>query len=339
MTTIGGDTFTIGDLAVAPGQIGFGGFTAAFLQDSSPVRIPLIVVNGAKDGPVLWIDSTMHGPEIVGAEVIRRVTREALDPAQLSGVIIAAPILNPLAFLAHAYHTPQDNYNLNRVFPGNPTGLISQRLAHLIMTEGIARADYVINIHCNPLPALMFNLVHAAGDETSRRAQEMADAYGITKINMVVRYEPHRTGTIADSAMAAGKPTIVVELVSWRRLNEDGIRVGVRGTLNVMRRIGMVEGAEEPQTGVQVLPGRLTRTEVTVTKGGLVSYTKELGDPMREGEVIALLRDPYGDVVEEVTSPVDGWILAYPSMHNQAAATGDFAAFLAFPHSDESLTG
>jgi predicted deacylase len=338
MTAAGGGTFTIADLAVAPGQIGFGGFTAAYLQDSSPVRIPLIVVNGAEEGPVLWLDSTMHGPEIVGAEVIRRLTREVLDPARLRGVVIAAPILNPLAFLAHAYHTPQDNYNLNRVFPGNPRGLLSQRLAHLIMTEGIARADYVINMHCNPLPALMFNLVHAAGDETSRRAQDMADAFGITTINMVVGYEPHRTGTIADSAMAAGKPTIVVELIAWRRLDEDGVRAGLRGTLNVMRRIGMLDGAEEPQTGVQVLPGRLTRTEVTVDKGGLISFTKELGDPIRQGEVIALLRDPYGDVVEEVRSPVDGWILAYPSMHNQAAATGDFAAFLAFPHDGKPLT-
>ena len=79
---------------------------------------------------------------------------------------------------------------------------------------------------------------------------------------------------------------------------------------------------------------RLTRTEVTVSKGGLLSYTKELGDPMQKGEVIALLRDPYGDVVEEVVSQVDGWILAYPPMHNQSAATGDFAAFLAFPHED-----
>ena len=325
----GGGAFEIGTVSVPAGQVGLGVFEAAYLQDSSPVTIPLIVVNGAHEGPVLWLDSTMHGPEIVGAEVIRRVTREALDPAALRGVVVAAPILNPLAYLVHDYHTPQDNYNLNRVFPGNANGLLSQRLAHLILQEGIMRADYVVNMHANPRPALMFTLVHAGDDATSATARMMAEAFGLTIIDMVLKLEPHRTGTIADSAMAAGKPTIVVELVSWRQIDDEGVQAGVRGTLNVMKRLGMIDGAEEPQTGVAILPGSLTRTEAMAAKGGLVHFTKGLTDPVRRGEVIALIRNPHGDVVEEITSPVDGWILAYPMMRNQAAATGDFVAFLA----------
>jgi predicted deacylase len=328
MTARGGD-FRIGTVTAAPGQVGLGAFRAAYLQDSSPVDIPLIVVNGAHDGPVLWLDAAMHGPEVVGAEVIRRVTREALDPAALRGVVVAAPILNPLSYLVHDYHTPQDNYNLNRVFPGNPNGLLSQRLAHLILQEGIMRADYVVNMHANPRPALMFTLVHTGDDATSAKAQEMAEAFGLTIINVVTKLEPHRTGTIADSAMAAGKPAIVVELVPWRQVDEEGTQAGVRGVHNVMKRLGMIAGPEEPQTGVTTLPGRLTRTEAMATNGGLVTFTRGLADPVRKGEIIALLRNPHGDVVEEIASPVDGWILAYPMMHNQAAATGDFVAFLA----------
>lgn len=329
--TSGEATFQIGTVSVPAGQIGFGAFEAAYLQDSSPVNIPLIVVNGAQEGPVLWLDAAMHGPEIVGTEVIRRVTREALDPATLRGVVVAAPILNPLAYLVHDYHTPQDNYNLNRVFPGNPNGLLSQRLAHLILNDGVMRADYVVNFHANPRPALMFTLVHVGDDATSATARQMAAAFGLTIIEMVVKLEPHRTGTIADSAMAAGKPAIVVELVSWRQIDDEGVAAGVRGVLNVLKRLGMIDGAEEPQTGIAALPGRLTRTEAMATKGGLVHFTKGLTDPVRQGEIIALLRNPHGDIVEEIASPVDGWILAYPMMRNQAAATGDFVAFLALP--------
>src|SRR5687768_2724403 len=239
--TSGGGAFRIGTVSVAAGEIGFGAFEAAYLQDSSPVNIPLIVVHGGHEGPVLWLDSTMHGPEIVGAEVIRQVTRERLDPATLRGVVVAAPILNPLAYLVHDYHTPQDNYNLNRVFPGNPNGLLSQRLAHLILHEGIMQADYVVNMHANPRPALMFTLVHAGDDATSATARAMAEAFGLTVIEMVVTLEPHRTGTIADAAMLAGKPAIVIELVPWRQFDAEGVGAGVRGTLNVMKRVGMIE--------------------------------------------------------------------------------------------------
>jgi predicted deacylase len=327
--TAGGETFQIGTVEVPAGHVGLGALEAGYLQDSSRIDIPLIVVNGAMDGPVLWLDSTMHGPEIVGAEVIRRVTRECLDPASLRGVVVAAPILNPLAYLVHDYHTPQDNYNLNRVFPGHPNGLLSQRLAHLILHEGVMRADYVVNMHANPRPALMFTLVHAGDDATSATARAMAEAFGLTVIEMVVKLEPHRTGTIADAAMLAGKPAIVVELVPWRQVDAEGVQAGVRGTLNVMKRLGMIEGPEEPQTGVATLPGRLTRTEAMATRGGLVHFTKALTDRVRQGETIAIVRNPHGDVVEEIASPVDGWILAYPMMRNQAAATGDFVAFLA----------
>jgi predicted deacylase len=129
--------------------------------------------------------------------------------------------------------------------------------------------------------------------------------------------------------MAAGKPSIVVELVSWRQIDHEGVEAGVRGTLNVLKRLGMIGGAEEPQSGVATLSGRLTRTEAMATKGGLVHFMKALTDPVRQGEVIALIRNPHGDIVEEITSPVDGWVLAFPMMRNQAAATGDFVAFLA----------
>lgn len=324
------DLLSVGNLQVAPGDVGFGHIEGIYLQDSSLVNIPIIVMRGKTDGPILWIDSTMHGPEIPGAEVIRRLMRETLDPADLRGAVIAAPILNPLAFRAQEMNTPQDGYNLNRVFPGSPQGLTSQRLAARILNDGVLRADAAINFHANPQPAIPFAIIGGADDSTAQRQQQMADAFGITTIRTRISNEPHRTGTLSGTAGAAGKPVLVIELIPWRRFDEAGITVGLRGTLNVLRHLGMLDGAIEPQTDTIVIPGPLTRTEVTTNKGGLAYPLKDAGDAVRAGETILLLRNPYGDVVEEVRSPVDGWVLAFPFMLNQSAVTGDFVAFIAY---------
>jgi predicted deacylase len=131
--------------------------------------------------------------------------------------------------------------------------------------------------------------------------------------------------------MRDGIPSLVVELVSWRRIDESAVEVGVNGLLSVCVHLGMLEGSRSPGHQIATIEGRLTRTEVTADRGGLVTLTRALGEDVAAGDIIALVRDPWGEVVEEVQSPVEGWILAYPFLDNQAVATGDFVAFIAFP--------
>ena len=128
----GVSSFRIADVECPPGQLARGRIVAGWLDDGSPVEIPLLVLHGAAPGPVLWLGATLHGIEIIGVEIIRRVMREAVDPAALRGTIVGAPIQNPLAFQDHKYGTPRDGLNINRFFPGNPNGSISERLAHAL---------------------------------------------------------------------------------------------------------------------------------------------------------------------------------------------------------------
>ena len=323
--------FEIGNVRVAPGEVGRGVLWEHWLPDSTRVPIPLMVVNGAHDGPTLWLSAAMHGPEISGIEVIRRLVREVLDPKTLRGRVVAAPILNPLAYQAHVMNTPPDGYNLNRVFPGGPT-LLSQRLAQAIFERGVKRCDYILDFHANPQPALMFSIVKHAEGRVGAESAALGQAFGLTVINMVLSNEPHRTGTMTDAAMRLGKPSLTLELVAWRRLEEPALRAGVRGTLNVMKHLSMLDGKPEPQADdVLVLPGRLTRTELTAEKGGLALTLKQIGDPVKQGEPVMRLVDPYGDEVDVLRSPVDGWLMAYPFINSQCLATGDIAAFFAFP--------
>ncbi len=263
-------------------------------------------------------------------EVIRRLTREVVEPRQLRGGIIAAPLLNPFSYHQHQMLTPQDGYNLNRVFPGDPAMLLSHRLAAQI-TRLAASADACVDFHANPTPALQFSIVKHSGDAALwERSRALARAFGITTIEMIPTHERHRTGTFTDYVQERGKPCLVLELIAWRRFDRASLETGVRGTLNVMRHLGMLDGEVEPQTGITIIDGPLSRIELTANRGGLVHPLKDAGETIKEGETIALVRDLWGDVVEEVRTPRSGWILAWPLLGNQAVTTGDILVFIAF---------
>ncbi len=323
-------TLRIAGISVPPGQRALSEVACGELPDGTAVRLPLIVVNGAGDGPTLWLGAGLHGTEVPGMEVIRRITRELVDPGRLRGALLAAPLLNPFSFHQHQMLTPQDGYNLNRVFPGSRVMLLSHRLAAQI-AELADPCDVYLDFHANPTPALQFAIIKHSGDDALwERSQGLARAFGITTIQMIPTHEQHRTGTFTDHVQERGKPCLVLELIAWRRFDAASLATGVRGTLNVMRHLGMLDGAIEPQRDVPMIEGPLTRTEVTANRGGLVHPYKYPGDPVTEGETIAVIRNPWGDIVEEIRAPRDGWILAWPLLGNQAVATGDILAFIAF---------
>jgi predicted deacylase len=129
---------------------------------------------------------------------------------------------------------------------------------------------------------------------------------------MVYEHEKHRTGAMVDGALADGKPCLVVELLYWRRIAENSVRPGVRGILNVLRKLQMVDGETEEQTDTPVIKQRLSRVELTAKRSGRVSGFKTAGEAVARGEKIGLIRGPWGDVVKEMYSPRDGWMLAWP---------------------------
>lgn len=323
-------TVRIGGIAAAPGETKFGRLGKLELPDGTEISVPLIVANGQHEGPKLLLTAAVHGTEITGSEVIRRLTRELLDLRQLRGTIVALPIVNPLAFHQSMMNTPQDLFNLNRTFPGVERSLTSFRLAHLVTNEALAKCDYLIDFHANPSPAMCFAIVKSVSERVDKPSEDMARAFGITTIWMKKEHEHHRTGTINETAGELGKPSITVELIYWRRIEEKGVQVGIRGTLNVMKRLEMIDGAIEKQPGYESLNQEgLTRIELTANRGGFVHTLKVPGEPMAKGDKIALIRNPYGDVVEEIVTPVSGFVLAYPLLGNQAVSTGESVAFVA----------
>ena len=323
------EVFEIGTAAAPRGEMATGYIESAYLRDSSRVRIPLIILHGAEPGPVLWVGSTVHGDEIPGCEVIRRLTRERLDPKKLRGTVAAAPVQHPVAYMTSSRLTFHDGVNINRVFPGNPNGIFTERIAYDLFNKGVARADVVLDIHSNAIGAVSFNIVRSGGSGKAWDSQwDLAEAFGIT-IAVGQMGQTGLSGMLQDAALAAGKPALTVELSGGYVWEEPSVRAGLTGVLNVMRFLKMIDGPMEPQTEVQVIPGRLTnRHYLTCQRGGLVRPLKQLGATVRRNESVAMLYDVFGNEVEVLQSPVDGWVMTYPVTGNRTAASGDSIAFV-----------
>lgn len=323
---------SFGDITVAPGESKRGTLGSIYLFDGTRLDLPLAVVRGQKDGPVFWLSAAMHGQELSGIAAIWEILKKHIDPGTLRGTIVAAPLLNPLSFGGGTYFTPQDGYNFNRVFPGSPKGGLTERMVNFVVEEGIKKADYLLDFHSNPDPAICFSIVMGpTGSEPGKTSLKMAEAFGVTMIETAPFAETGvRSGTMSETASEMGKPMIVVELVPWWRITPQAVRVGVRGALNVLKTLGMIDGTVEKQDEVPVIPGVLSRTQLLADRGGLVTMLKEPAEPVRKGEVVGHVVDNFGDPIEEIISPVDGWMMAYPLMFSSAAYSGEITAMIAY---------
>lgn len=338
------DVLEIAGVSARPGEVVRGRLWVGSYPDGSEVRVPFVLARGlgARAGAggrrTLLVIAGLHGPEVPGVEVVRRILTDGLDRTRLAGDLVLVPVANPWGFHRQEMVTPQDAQNLNRVFPGDPEGTTSQRLAHRIFDAFVRPASALVDLHANPEPALEFTIYPIPPDRgLARRARALAEAYGITSVGLPVRAAG--PGYLFQAAAALGIPGLAVELVAWRRIVPEAVESALVGIRNVLRALDMYPGRCEPQTVPRIEARGLRRRVVTVAKGGLLHPFRRPGEPVARGETIAVVRDAFGDVVEEVRSPVDGFLLAWPWVVSQALVSGEIAAFVAYAEPEEEDGG
>jgi len=332
--------FEIGDVEVAPGRRENGSLGEVTLASGAKVPVPVSVVNGVEEGPVLVVAATSHGREIVGAGAVIEVLR-AVDAAELRGTLVAVPVVNPLAMLSATYVTPHDGVNMatTSYWPGNPNGTISERLA-VIVGKAFQRADFLIDIHGNAepcAPMLMLFLEHCRDDETRRVTRELGVSFGLTRVDMSGgEAHPASLGSPADYpvpvALSRGVPSIMVELTSCGTLRDRDR--GRRGIMNVMKGVGMLSADPEPQVDPPPLEGEFRYWGALQTSAaGLAWVRTEPGTVVSAGEVLLEITDAYGELLERIESPVEGFCWWYPGapygFGSHALPEGAMAALMA----------
>jgi len=315
------DNIKVGNINVGRGELKKGLIKGIELIDNTSINIPVLVMNGAYNGPTLLMVSTQHGIEIQGIEVIQKIMREIVDPKKLHGAIIGVPVENPLAFNHHQYLSWIDNLDVGGGGSGSlitvnrPNGNTTERLAYVLQEEAWSKADLVANIHCNTRPdSLIYQMINVGNPKTKDNLLKMAKAFDVTTIVSDAPFDENTAPpTLGNLAAKRGVPVILLELSDGRWISEPSTSAGVRGILNIMKVFKMIDGVIESQSGFPIVPG-LNRSHgvIRANRGGLIRFFKKPGELIKEGEIIAEIYDLYGDILEKVKMPVEGYVWAYP---------------------------
>lgn len=270
-----------------------------------PVEMPLFLVNGARPGPRLTVTAGVHGAEYASIEAALRLGR-TLDPATLSGQVVIAPIVNPLAFSARSiYVTPVDGKNLNRQFPGRAGGTFSQALAHWLYESLLRPSDAYIDLHGGDLVEALepFSIIASTGDDAVDRASlDLANAFGI---HYVLRGET--PGSTYQAAARAGVPAVLAEAGGQGIWAEENVNLLANGVRRVMHHLGMVSTQPEAPQEAPVLLKRWSW--LRAEHDGLFYPRVQVGQQVTEGQDLGAVTDVFGDPMQPVTAPISGVVL------------------------------
>ncbi|MBL8239703.1 MAG: succinylglutamate desuccinylase/aspartoacylase family protein [Bryobacterales bacterium] len=286
------------------------------------VSLPLLTAEGASAGPVFVVTAGVHGDEYEGVRTIFDFF-EDLDTASLSGTILAVPVVNPPAHRAVQRTSPVDGANLARVFPGSPDGTLSERIAHVIASDVISRADFYLDLHSGGVRFAMPSMAgYAALDPRGRAA---AEAFGAPVIWGHPVIEPGRTVSVAH---ARGIPFLYCEAWGAGRIAPGDLRMMRRGISNLLRHLGMTPGRPE----IPMAPRRLsgvgnTDAGLTATADGFLLLDVALLDRVETGQRLGRLVDLHGQLIETYHAPCRGTIALTHEM--PIVAKGDTLFLLA----------
>jgi len=293
-------SLSIGETVVKPGQRSNISLPVTDLYTSTSLSMPLQVICGRRDGPVLFVSAAIHGDELNGVEIVRRLLRlKALR--SIRGTLIAVPIVNVHGFLNQSRYLP-DRRDLNRSFPGSPKGSIAARLANTFYTQIVSKADYGIDLHTGAINRS--NLPQIRGNFDDQKTLELANCFGVP----VIINANIRDNSLRASVAETGMPVLIYEAGEALRFDEISIRAGLRGILNVMRFIGMLPTKQAVKRHVKPVLARST-SWVRAPASGIVNTNVQLGSSVSKGQRLATISDPLGDSSDILVAPFDGIII------------------------------
>lgn len=264
------------------------------------LSISVQAVRGKLSGPTLFISAAIHGDEINGVEIIRRLLQHP-SLKNLNGTLLAIPIVNVHGFLNHTRYLP-DGRDLNRSFPGSAKGSLTGRVAHTFVKEIISKCTHGIDLHTGARHRSNFPQIRA--DLENEEAHRMTEAFGVP----VAIDSKIRDGSLRECAGDLGIPVILYEAGEALRFEELYIRAGVKGIINVMRAIGMLPKSRSKKSPPPPIISDQTGW-VRAPESGILRTFVPLGEKVVEGQVIAMVADPLGTSETTVEAPYDGVVI------------------------------
>lgn len=313
------EALRIGDVEVAPGERKYFEIPLAKLPTGSQLALPVCALNGRRTGPSVWLSAAVHGDEINGVDIIRRVL-ERLQPRDLAGQLIAVPIVNVFGFINQSRYLP-DRRDLNRSFPGSLRGSLAARIAHLFMAEIVDRCTFGIDLHTGS--NFRTNLPQVRADLADAETRRLAHAF---RAPVIVASAPRR-GTMREAAQNRGVRILLYEGGEAQNFNRTPIRVGVSGVLNVLHALDMIAPPDPPPPLVEVFEGAGSEW-ARAGRGGILHLDVRLGEMVTEGQALGAISDTFGRSPGKVRSPISGVVIGHTT--NPLVNRGDAVVHVAY---------
>ena len=298
---------------IAPGSYRQLNWSATKLFEGLPVDTPVLVVHGSQPGPVLCLTAAVHGDELNGIEIVRRVLH-GLQPRRLGGTVIGVPIVNIQGFRRGTRYLP-DRRDLNRFFPGSASGSAASRIASSFFNSIVLNCDALVDLHTGSFERT--NLPQLRADLSDSRVSTLAGGFGAT---VIVNSQP-RPGTLRYAATVAGVPTVTLEAGGPEQLEPIEVTHGVRGIETLLHQLNMVQ-SQRPWTEREEI--YFSSAWVRADNGGILISNIDLGSRVSEGDLLGRITDPITNETFGLYAPRAGRVIGMAK--NQVVMPG-FAAF------------
>jgi predicted deacylase len=267
----------------------------------TPIPMPVHVIHGRRQGPRVFVSAAIHGDELNGVEIIRRLLKRP-SLKRLRGTLFAIPVVNVYGVIHHSRFLP-DGRDLNRSFPGSESGSLAARLAHQFMGEIVSQCTHGIDLHTGANYRSNLPQIRAKLDD--KETENLARAFGVP----VLLNSDLRDGSLREAAAECGVRMLVYEGGESLRFDEISIRAGVNGIMNVLRALDMVRGqVKSKRKKTEPFIAR-SSTWVRAPRSGVLCSRVRLGARVKKNDLLGLVADPFSDQETEVIAHAEGLII------------------------------
>lgn len=299
-------TIQVGNIQIAPGERKTIDLLVGKLYTHGELKMPVQVINGKQAGPTLFVSAAIHGDELNGVEVIRRLLKvNSLN--RLKGTLIAVPIVNLYGFINQSRYLP-DRRDLNRSFPGSAKGSLAARTAHMFMEEVVSKCTHGIDLHTGAINRT--NLPQIRADLTDPTTLSLATAFGAP----LMMNSDLRKGSLRSTCVKKKIPVLLYEAGEALRFDEFSIRAGVNGILNVMKSLGMITKGRTKTKEIKPVIAQSSYWVRAPHSGIFRSLVKDGERLQKDKTLLGVVSDPFGEAEYELFAPSSGIIIGQMTM-------------------------
>ncbi|MEP3837211.1 MAG: succinylglutamate desuccinylase/aspartoacylase family protein [Algibacter sp.] len=301
MTQVNNNGLTIFGETIAPGASKEVNFDVANLHTSTPVNIPVIIERSKKLGPTILFTAGIHGDEVNGVEIVRQLISKGINKPKC-GTIICMPVINIFGFINLKREFP-DGRDLNRVFPGSPSGSLAGRVAHKLISDIIPHVDMIIDFHTGG--SGRFNAPQLRYTKENKELNNLAKAFGAP----FVLYSKNLSKSFRTTCYKLEKPLLLFEGGKSFHIDDAVTNSGVNGSKRLLKHLGMLQSSfkvsKPKRDTVFINDSRWQRAKYS----GMFKASIPIGSFVLKGDVLGHITDPYGKFNYAVKASNNGYII------------------------------